>query len=306
MKIIIQKTEDPSTIIFLRMLHIELIAFTNVRAQGLQRPEGSSWVLVSKANIDRSIGETSAKRELAVPVNYWDYIPIPPDVVPSFETCNISRNYELEVRVGISATKKSEPVIFPLRLAVQVNSGIPAPATLIEDMRTTQAMAEPLGSEEHKHENRVYELSGEDNGRSAYPSASLTPSLAQQSPLPREGNPTSASRSPTHSPGHLPPQSGRPDYAGAPPSYADATAREKDTAKHELNGEYRPPLPQRPPNPTANLTNGTGRGSDVNGGDISNGGSTDHMNGNSATMGTGIDGSNAEDSRQASGKKLPA
>ena len=86
------------------MLQIELISFTKVRAHELRRTECGSWVILSLSNMRVQLG-TSADEvgtEVVVDNAYWKDKPLPNTVAPSFETCNISRHYELEVRVGLA------------------------------------------------------------------------------------------------------------------------------------------------------------------------------------------------------------
>lgn len=86
-------------------------------------------------------------REWKLPSQLWDGIPLPNTVAPSFETCNISRKYELEIRIGLAHGTadgvRPELVVSPLRLPVQVYSGVAPPAQLLRAM--TQG-AQPPGT----------------------------------------------------------------------------------------------------------------------------------------------------------------
>lgn len=44
----------------------------------------------------------AAGTEMVVDNKYWKDRPLPNTVAPSFETCNISRYYELDVRIGLA------------------------------------------------------------------------------------------------------------------------------------------------------------------------------------------------------------
>ncbi|EDN05267.1 predicted protein, partial [Histoplasma mississippiense (nom. inval.)] len=75
----------------------------------------------------------------------WDRIPLPTSVAPSFDTCNISRTYDLDIRVGLthgsSGVMKPELIVLPLRMAVQVYSGIAPPQALLDAIRRTPSKA---------------------------------------------------------------------------------------------------------------------------------------------------------------------
>lgn len=44
---------------------------------------------------------TSNDKEMEIDSKFWKQVPLPNTVAPTFETCNLSRYYELEIRVGI-------------------------------------------------------------------------------------------------------------------------------------------------------------------------------------------------------------
>jgi hypothetical protein len=58
----------------------------------------------------------------------WDRIALPNTVAPSFDTCNLSRSYELEAKVGLAygvpGNIQDQVIILPLRFKVQVYSGV--------------------------------------------------------------------------------------------------------------------------------------------------------------------------------------
>jgi hypothetical protein len=136
------------------MLQIELIGITHVRAHDLNRTEFTSWILMSQANMNMPLGNSSEKKspkEWKLPSRLWDHIPLPNTVCPSFDTCNISRRYELEVRVGLAHGEASdmrpEVIVLPLRLQVMVYSGIAPPEKLLRAMANSshlQPTASPL------------------------------------------------------------------------------------------------------------------------------------------------------------------
>lgn len=104
LRLLVRKVSESFETIFLQMLQIELISYTHVLAHDLRRTEGGSWVLLSRSNMSIPLGRGGdpAGTEWTLDPSMWNRIPLPSSVAPSFETCNISRTYELEVRIGLS------------------------------------------------------------------------------------------------------------------------------------------------------------------------------------------------------------
>lgn len=122
------------------MLQIELFGYTRIRAHDLERTETVSWVLMSQANMNMPLGNPTEKgrREWKLPSRLWKDHPIPNTVAPTFDTCNLSRRYELEIRVGLAhglaGGVRPELIVLPLRLPVEVYSGIAPPEKLLQAM----------------------------------------------------------------------------------------------------------------------------------------------------------------------------
>ena len=105
LRIIVKRISDSPGPIFLQTLHIELVAYTNIRAHELSRKDCGSWVLVSVSNMRKQLGTATdpAGTEVTVDNVHWKDRSLPNTVAPSFETCNLSRSYGLEVKLGIMA-----------------------------------------------------------------------------------------------------------------------------------------------------------------------------------------------------------
>jgi hypothetical protein len=101
--VIVKKLNDTPEIIHLQLLQVELIGYTKVRAHELERQEVNSWIVISLANLRLPLGlfTTPTNQEMEVNRKLWADIPLPNSIPPSFETCNLSRWYVLEVRVGL-------------------------------------------------------------------------------------------------------------------------------------------------------------------------------------------------------------
>lgn len=106
LRLLIKKLNDANDMIFLQSLQVSLIGSTKVRAHSVFRTETNSWILMSKSNMGMPIGAASdaAGTESVIPDSLWRGQSLPNTVAPSFDTCNISRYYQLDVRVGLSYT----------------------------------------------------------------------------------------------------------------------------------------------------------------------------------------------------------
>jgi len=139
LRILVELLNSSTSSIFLSMLQIELIDSTEIRAHDLHRRESKSTLLVSQANMAVPLEHPSSKtNSWTIPSRFWDNVPLPTTVAPTFATCNMSRKYELEVRVGLTHGMadgiRPEIVVSAIRLEVEVWSGIRPPPQLIEAM----------------------------------------------------------------------------------------------------------------------------------------------------------------------------
>ncbi|KAF9886416.1 hypothetical protein FE257_011448 [Aspergillus nanangensis] len=143
LRVLVSKTSESYETIFLQMLQIELISYTHILAHDLRRTESGSWVIFSGSNMAVPLGRGGdpAGTEWALDANMWNRVPLPSSVAPTFETCNISRTYELEVRVGLShgsvGNMKPQLIVLPLRMPIKVYSGIAPPQALLDAMAAT-------------------------------------------------------------------------------------------------------------------------------------------------------------------------
>ncbi|PGH34007.1 hypothetical protein GX50_03154 [[Emmonsia] crescens] len=147
LRILVKKLNDSPDTIFLQMLQVQLIGYTHIRAHDLARSESASWTIVSQSNMNIPLGDGSAPagKEWKIDSSMWDRAPLPSSVAPSFDTCNISRTYDLDIQVGLThgsfGIMKPEIVVLPLRMAVQVYSGIAPPQALLEAVRRSPSKA---------------------------------------------------------------------------------------------------------------------------------------------------------------------
>ncbi|KAF1993875.1 arrestin [Amniculicola lignicola CBS 123094] len=148
LRILVKNMSPRGKHVYLQMLQIELIGYTKVRAHDVERTESNSWIVASMSNMAIPLGSPSDPIGTEVPINreYWADKTLPNTVAPSFQTCNISRFYELEIRVGLGYGSyehgSDQLVVLPLRLPVKVYSGIAPPKALLD---ATQQQQQGMG-----------------------------------------------------------------------------------------------------------------------------------------------------------------
>ena len=104
LRILVTKLNESSATIFLHSLQIELTSFTKFRAQVLEKTERTRWVIRSLTNQNIPLGNSEAEmgKDIEVDAGLWNQISLPNTVAPSFDTCNISRSYALDISVGLA------------------------------------------------------------------------------------------------------------------------------------------------------------------------------------------------------------
>jgi hypothetical protein len=92
-----------------------LIETTEVRARDTEETQTQFRIVQTMANLRHPLrsrsdaasnsvnGNTAPVFRFRVDATLWSRYPIPLSLTPSFETCNISRSYKLEVRLGIGS-----------------------------------------------------------------------------------------------------------------------------------------------------------------------------------------------------------
>ncbi|KNG90309.1 arrestin (or S-antigen), N-terminal domain protein [Aspergillus nomiae NRRL 13137] len=213
LRILVSKTSESYETIFLQTLQIELIGYTNILAHDLKRNETNTSVIFSRSNMAIPLGRGGdpVGTEWTIDASMWSHIPLPSSIAPTFETCNISRTYELEVRVGLShgtvGNMKPQLIVLPLRMPVKVYSGISPP----------QALLDAMAQSGHIHPT-------------VSPTKPSRPSQEASAPPPMPPRPT-------RPPAPLNPEDG---YDDAPPSYEDAMAETLSPVDGPRR-EYNPP-----------------------------------------------------------------
>jgi hypothetical protein len=109
LRIMLKQLSERSEEIYLQTLQIDLIGHTKVRAHGVYRTESTSWVIITRSNLNHVMGSSSdaVGTETELTKEFWYGHLLPDTVAPSFVTCNISRYYELVISIGLCYGKPS-------------------------------------------------------------------------------------------------------------------------------------------------------------------------------------------------------
>lgn len=236
LRLLMKNVSERNKNIYLQMLQIELIGYTKVRSHEVTRTESNSWILCSFSNMNIPVGMLTdpVDTETAINPEYWSGKPIPNTVPPTFTTCNLSRFYELEVRVGIGygSYKHGEDqlVVLPLRLPVKVYSGIAPPKALLDATLAAESNkannpnalnVPPLQQPQAPHTPTTPTHSGFANGGGAFAGLSAQP----QHPV--QGSPGG--------------------FEDAPPSYEEAVGQDLPPINGYRGSYQPPPVPEGAP-----------------------------------------------------------
>lgn len=156
LRLILRKLNESQESVFMMSLQVHLFGHTEVRAQGVTRTETSTWILVNLTGLSIPLGKTMdpVRTETTIDDNLWKRIKLPNTVAPSFDTCNLSRSYELEAKVGLgyghagqiqvrrsflayciyADIMQPQTINLPLRFKVEIYSGISPPEALLTAM----------------------------------------------------------------------------------------------------------------------------------------------------------------------------
>jgi len=228
--------------LFLRSLEIAILGYTHIRAQQVRRTAVSPIVMTSRSNIMQApISFKEGNTEALIDSTLWHGLSIPGNLPPSFETCNLSRNYELIVRIGIGYDSQGrfQDTIMELRLPFQLFSGIPPPAELLEAMTRASGMSGPVSSPAAPPLPPRNEKTG--LASAAIPRRPVPAPQSHQQQHPSQAQASGNQTQPTPLPQ---PQDEPPHYSEAPPSYEDAIADTMPSVQTDDRPQYAPPPPE--------------------------------------------------------------
>lgn len=197
LRLVAKKMNESQEQVYLSSVEVALVGFTNIRVYDVSHTEVTRWIVCSANNLSIPIGDgkDAVDTETVLPDHVWAHQPLPNTVAPSFTACNLSRRYEIELRVSLSwgqsgnNRKSSAPypqvVTLPLKLSkVEVYTGITPPKELVQ-AATGRPHPPPLP-----------------------PRANTAPNVPHDPLYPPQLGPSNA-----------------PDYNDAPPSYDEAVAQ---------------------------------------------------------------------------------
>ncbi|KAI5462705.1 hypothetical protein BGZ63DRAFT_355682 [Mariannaea sp. PMI_226] len=142
LRLIAKKLSNNPDDVYLVSFEMNLIGYTEVRAENLHNRKVNRWVVASNAGLNIPLTSSPTDpvgKELVIPDNIWSNMSLPNTVAPSFATCNLSRRYELEVKLGVAwgqprrGSKQAQVIYLPLHFSkVDVFSGITPPEELLQ------------------------------------------------------------------------------------------------------------------------------------------------------------------------------
>ncbi|KAF2258420.1 arrestin [Lojkania enalia] len=230
LRILVKNMSERNKNVYLQMLQVELIGYTKVQAHEVQRIESNSWIIASFSNMAIPIGSPTDPIGTEVPINpeYWFGKPLPSSVAPTFHTCNLSRFYELEVRVGLGYGSyehgKDQLIVLPLRLPVKVFSGVAPPKALLEATTASQGFKVKPPTE-----------------------GGLAPQTLAQAPhTPVDGQGFAGASASPHAQG-VPANHPQALYDDSPPSYEDAIGQDLPPINGHRGNYQPPPVPEGAP-----------------------------------------------------------
>lgn len=246
LRLIAKKLATANEEVYLTGLEINLIGNTIVRCQELVNTEVTRWVVVSRHGLTIPVSQQgdAVGTETVLPDVLWKDVPLPNTVMPSFVTCNLSREYQLEIKLSLSwgkpATQSTsmfkskshynqppgsipQVIHLPLHFSlIEVYSGIAPPAQLVAAMRQRPARA------------GLRPTPARPTAQSSAASSSRPPQQPPRPGRPPEVPPRpsaqqtanlQAAYDPLYPPQLAPGQESAP-YDDAPPSYDEAMAEE--------------------------------------------------------------------------------
>ncbi|KAF4504010.1 hypothetical protein G6O67_008632 [Ophiocordyceps sinensis] len=152
LRLIAKKLADCPDQVYLSSFQMDLVGVTEVRSHTIHHNRTNRWVVAAAPNLSIPMTwspQDEVGHELVIPDDMWKNRPLPNTIAPSFVACNLSRRYELEIRLGVSWGKpktsflgkdpfaNAQTIFLPLRFAqVDVYSGITPPPELVQAAAT--------------------------------------------------------------------------------------------------------------------------------------------------------------------------
>ncbi|TGZ77662.1 hypothetical protein EX30DRAFT_356280 [Ascodesmis nigricans] len=145
LRLLITKLAPFMDVISMRSIAVSLIAITKVRAHQWTREESEVVSIVSVADLHVPIcgAETRVEEPVEVEGGLWRGRAIPDTVPPAFVSCAVSREYKLQVNVGLSRGREEHIDVLSLLLPLNVYSGISPPPQLLQQLPPSNSSIPP-------------------------------------------------------------------------------------------------------------------------------------------------------------------
>ena len=150
LRLVARRINDNMDPVYLVAFQMDLIGITEVRCHNLVDKRISRWIIAQKSDLMVPLNPAEdGISEMVIPDSLWKNVPLPNTVAPSFNSCNLSRRYEVDIKLGLCWGKpKSFPqpptVYLPLHFAkLEVFSGVVPPAALVEASLNSRARPRP-------------------------------------------------------------------------------------------------------------------------------------------------------------------
>lgn len=102
MRLMVKKLDSFAADLYLQSFQALLVGYTDIRSGRVSHSEISFWMIQSLSNLGLRLfsddDDGGASRD--IDSHLWEGRPLPDSVVPSFESCNVDRRYELEIMMG--------------------------------------------------------------------------------------------------------------------------------------------------------------------------------------------------------------
>ncbi|KAF1999785.1 hypothetical protein P154DRAFT_576704 [Amniculicola lignicola CBS 123094] len=163
MHLSIQSLTPPKCNMYLQSFQMLLLGFTDIRAQRATHTEVSFWMIQSLSNLHLPMFSQSdnVNTEKVVDSALWKGKKLEDSVVPTFQTRNVSRRYELEILMGFqlrddrSLPKKARMVFVQLRTPVHLGSGI-WPGRMLSIENKSGDCGGDIVTSTHQYASRAY------------------------------------------------------------------------------------------------------------------------------------------------------
>ncbi|OJZ82949.1 hypothetical protein ASPFODRAFT_700856 [Aspergillus luchuensis CBS 106.47] len=112
---------DEKPDVSLRDFQSMLIETTDIRAHGIMQSATRSWIIQTITNLGKPFLNAMAASGTVMTLDdaVWSRHRLPHCLTPTFETCNVTRSYKLEIRLGIEFGRNNSRILeflFPVRV----------------------------------------------------------------------------------------------------------------------------------------------------------------------------------------------